>query len=209
MIPVFIFLLFINLALLIIKTIRKKDYVLIGLIISYFYTLSATIYFYINPVYSNLFVHIGIAMILVSETVYYLSYYINKKQMIRLNYAQALKQLAAITDKYQTIIENSPIGFYVIDEVGRLEYANSFAHNLLGYSMGELIGKNIFDYIEPRDHREVKDNIQKRLRDNVKTVDYCIHMRKKEGNYIKVRIIGSKTTNGHITFTGSMIAVAE
>lgn len=56
--------------------------------------------------------------------------------------------------RYQALVEKLPIGI-VIHTGGRLQFANSYAHEVLGATARsmELVGKNVIDFVHP-DYRE-------------------------------------------------------
>ncbi len=65
---------------------------------------------------------------------------------------------------YRTIIETSPNGIIVFDLEGLIKMVNIQAARLLGHkSCGELIGKNVFDYIAPNDFEKSRAQLQKTL----------------------------------------------
>ncbi len=66
--------------------------------------------------------------------------------------------------KYQTIVETSPNGILVYDLDGIIKMGNIQAAGMLGYEKpGELIGKNIFDYISPIDLEKIREQLKKTL----------------------------------------------
>ena len=65
---------------------------------------------------------------------------------------------------YRTIIETSPNGIIVFDLDGNIRMVNIQAARMLGHkSCGELVGKNVFDYIAPNDFEKSKAQLQKTL----------------------------------------------
>jgi PAS domain S-box-containing protein len=50
--------------------------------------------------------------------------------------------------RYQVLIESLPVGIGIYVE-GQLAYANTFAHELLKVPPGELIGRNIMEFVHP------------------------------------------------------------
>jgi len=65
---------------------------------------------------------------------------------------------------YRTIIETSPNGIIVFDLDGIIRMVNIQTARMLGHkSCGELVGKNVFDYIAPNDFEKSKAQLQKTL----------------------------------------------
>ncbi len=53
--------------------------------------------------------------------------------------------------RLQTLVENSPAGFVLVDIMGRARYANSATAQLMGYDLSEIIGLDMFTLIHPDD----------------------------------------------------------
>ena len=117
----------------------------------------------------------------------------------------ALRNFASVHDKYHSIIENTPIGFYVIDRQGMIEFANFYLAKMLGFESSlDLIGKNILDFTAD-DYKEItKENISLRVSGKIKTINYHSKMVTNTGKIIEVEVNGSRTQNGHVTITGSI-----
>jgi PAS domain S-box-containing protein len=65
---------------------------------------------------------------------------------------------------YRTIIETSPNGIIVFDLEGLIKMVNIQAAQMLRHkSCGEMVGKNMFDYIAPNDFQKCKAQLQKTL----------------------------------------------
>ena len=62
---------------------------------------------------------------------------------------------------YRTLIETLPNGILMIEPDGRIKTANFPAAKMLGYKKaGDLMGKNLFDYIAPNDIDKCHQNLQ-------------------------------------------------
>ena len=76
---------------------------------------------------------------------------------------KAEKELRESQDRYRSLVEISPDAVFLHRE-GKFMYANPAALALLGASHpGEIIGKTVFDFIQPEFHDVVRKNIEKDL----------------------------------------------
>lgn len=53
-------------------------------------------------------------------------------------------------EKYRRVVESSLIGVFIIQQ-GTIQFVNEKFAELLGYSVKELMGKNLFDFVDPED----------------------------------------------------------
>ena len=124
--------------------------------------------------------------------------------------AKEARSLVSFTDKYYSLVENTPIGIYVIDSNGRIEFVNLYLARMLEYnSFGDLVGRNIFELVPQEKQEEVAENIRKRVEGKIKTVSYESQLITKSGRILPVLIVGSRTENGHVTITGSITPVSK
>ena len=80
---------------------------------------------------------------------------------------KAETELQESQDRYRTLVEISPDAVFLHQE-GKIIYANPAAMRILGASQpGEIIGKNILDFISPTFRDTVRTNIQKDLNGQV------------------------------------------
>ncbi len=82
---------------------------------------------------------------------------------------------------YKTLIDTSPYAVTVIDLKGEITYASERTLSMLGYkNLGELLGKNAFDLIDPSDRKRAKSNLEKALKKGrIKNLEY--KMLEKDG----------------------------
>ncbi|WP_428909729.1 EAL domain-containing protein [Niallia sp. Krafla_26] len=108
---------------------------------------------------------------------------------------------------YQNLAEDSPVGIYIIDQ-RKYEYVNIKMSEMLGYSMEELIGKDVMNFVFPEDHELVAENIRKRLRDNATKIHYQYRAMKKDKSIIYMEVHGTRTIyKGKPVVLGTVIDV--
>lgn len=87
-------------------------------------------------------------------------------------------------------------GVTLIDDDGKLEYANQRFHKLLGYNEGELYGKHWSEWVFEEDMKEVNGKkilINEKVEDGV--YKYQIRLKKKNGYLLSVLLSVSKNIN--------------
>ena len=189
------------------KSIVKKDISILGSVLTRIYLSTIIILTMNNIVADGLAVLTGTCLILLSDIVVNVFYFVTKKYTKEITSKKNIALLSSITDKFYTLLEKSPIGMYIIAEDGRIEYTNQSFSDISGYTREELLGKNILMVVQ-EDYKElVLENIRKRFNKEFKTMDYTIKGITKTGEIKDIRIISSASENGHFTITGTIIEV--
>jgi PAS domain S-box-containing protein len=104
----------------------------------------------------------------------------------------AEEALAAAQANFQTLVENSIVGIYVIQE-GRFVYVNPIVTDILGYSAEELTSRPVLEFISPEDRSLARDNVQKRMEGLIKSIRYTLRMQRKNGGIAEVEVHGTRT----------------
>lgn len=199
---------FITAIIISIKAIYKKDLTLVGKLFGLVYIIIGGIIYEIRPDLIEIqFLHLGFIIYLAGDLFANSLYLLLRKQEDYIKRKELLKSLADLSEKYYSIVENTPIGFYVFDSTGRIEYVNSYLCNLLEYKKEDLIGKSVLDIIHPSYKNSAKENIEKRIFGGVKTISYVLKVIKKGGDAMFVKVTGTRTENGHATITGSLTEI--
>jgi PAS domain S-box-containing protein len=72
---------------------------------------------------------------------------------------------AALKDserKFRTLIETAQEGVWVIDEEAKTTYVNDAMMDMLGYSLDEMIGKSLFDFMDDDAEIDAKEKMERR-----------------------------------------------
>lgn len=200
-------LLFINIILLILKLVRRRDLSLTGSVLARVCAI-AGIYNYISSGDIS-FIHVSIMLVLASDITVNVIYLFAYKYILTEKERELSTQLTNLQNKYDIVKEESPVGLYVISTDGTIEFINGYIEKLLGYSRNELLGKSIDTIISANCMHEVSENIRKRVEGKVQTMAYNICFKTKDGSRVYGRVSGSITQNGHKTITGSLVQVDE
>jgi PAS domain S-box-containing protein len=121
--------------------------------------------------------------------------------------AEEAKQAAEA--KYRTLVEQSLMGIYIIQD-DRFVYANPMFTQIMGYSAEELMAGRIFDFVVEEDRAMVAANLHKRLEDNLDSMRYGIRMVRKDGFIVHVEVQGARADfNGRPAILGTLLDLTE
>lgn len=112
--------------------------------------------------------------------------------------------------KYRTVVENSLVGFYIIQD-NLFRFANRRFCEMFGYSYDEVIGRmSPLDSAHPDDRKIVEDNIQRRIAGQIDNIEYEFKALKKGGDVINVKVMGRSTIyDGRPAITGTIIDITR
>jgi diguanylate cyclase (GGDEF)-like protein/PAS domain S-box-containing protein len=112
---------------------------------------------------------------------------------------------------FQTLIDNAPVGIYLIED-GKFSYVNTYFSNLFGYDREDFAqGLIPIDLIvHPDDFPSVHNNIEKRILGDKKEAHYKVRNSHKDGSLIYTEIHSTVTEIcGKIILFGSVIDITE
>lgn len=124
-------------------------------------------------------------------------------------FKQAQKALMEAELKYRSLVEESLVGIYIIQN-GRFVYVNPQLLQWFGYTYEEIIGEKLSEFIHPEDVAFVQENIQKRFTNKNKGMKYQYRGIKKDQSIIYLEVYGTKTLyQGKPAVIGSVIDITE
>jgi len=97
--------------------------------------------------------------------------------------------------KFRSLVENSLVGVYIIQD-GRLVYFNPRFAAIFGYSREELENVELEQTIAPSSRALVMENIRKRLDKEVQSIHYRFRGLKANGTEFDVEVYGTVTEYG-------------
>src|SRR5712691_7813335 len=86
------------------------------------------------------------------------------------------------SNPYEQIFDIAQEGIWTIDTDNCVRLANRRMCEMLGYSLNELIGRNVFEFIDESDHEVVRDALTRRR--SGLTEQYDLRLRQKNGAVI-------------------------
>jgi PAS domain S-box-containing protein len=111
-------------------------------------------------------------------------------------------KLAESEKNYRMLIEMARHGIWMIDAGANTIFVNPQMAEMLGYSVGEMIGKPVYSFIDGPAVNTIKENIERRkqgIRDT-----YTLGVIRKDGKTIYMRISAIPLTDGKGNYTGSL-----
>ncbi|NQS92591.1 MAG: PAS domain S-box protein, partial [Chloroflexi bacterium] len=114
------------------------------------------------------------------------------------------KELAAFNEG---IVQNMAEGIALEDAEGIFTFVNPAAERLLGFPMGELVGKH-WKIIVPPDQQPIIQ-VQNKKRSQGESAQYEIDLINKEGQRVSVLASGSPRTDEKSRFTGSLVVFTD
>lgn len=123
---------------------------------------------------------------------------------------EAEEALLESEEKYRTVVENSLVGFYIIQD-NLFRFANKRFCEIFGYTYKEIVdvlGPSDLTYSE--DRRTVEENLRKRLFDGTDYIEYDFRAVRKDGVIITLNVLGSSILyNGRPAATGTLIDITK
>lgn len=196
---------FITGILMVIRVIQKRDYTIVAGILSRALFIITTMIFVSHGELDHNAIGWAMSGVFLSDIVISLGYILSKKYRMIIENARLQKILEDIKYKYKILLETMPIGVYVLDDSGKIEFVNKYLLNLFGYELSEVLYRPIVNFVADCDKELVSKSIKQRLSKEVISDAYCISLVRKDGSTVRVKIHSNLTINGHPTITGSII----
>lgn len=98
---------------------------------------------------------------------------------------QEVSYLARDREQYEKLFRDSPYMMHSVDGEGKIILANNKIHEVLGYSMGELVGRNMTELYPDSMHRQAKDGLDTIIDKGFHGLTYTTMMT-KQGTPVRV-----------------------
>ncbi len=104
--------------------------------------------------------------------------------------------------KFRSLTENTNDWVWETDADGNLTYSNPPAADLIGFPLGEIIGKPLFSFLEPTDAERIRKILQDAAlrREPVRRVEYKIP--RKDGRTVVIEMSGAPIFDGQASPAG-------
>lgn len=102
------------------------------------------------------------------------------------------EQLARESEnRYRNIVETAKEGIWLVDLNSRTTYVNQQMALMLGYTVDEMMGRTVFDFVFDEDHDAMRDKLALRARETSETNEF--RLRCKDGTEVIMLYNGSPT----------------
>jgi PAS domain S-box-containing protein len=123
---------------------------------------------------------------------------------------RAVEGLVAAEGKFRTLVEQSLVGIYIIQD-GKFPHVNPTLAGICGFTQEEMISsKSVMDVVEDADRSLVSENLRKRLDGETLSMRYSFRIKRSDGELRDVEVQGSKTVfNGKPAVIGTLLDITE
>lgn len=115
--------------------------------------------------------------------------------------------LEASEDRYRTIVESASDGIGTADADYRITFASQRLADMLGWTVEDLVGRNVLDLVLPADREEVRQHMPRRQEGMADRVE--IRFQHRDGSPVHVRVSASAHLDPHGGFEGSMALIQD
>ena len=115
--------------------------------------------------------------------------------------------LRASEEKYRNLIGNLQEGIWVIDKDNLTTFVNLSMANILGYEVEEMIGRDLFSFMDPQGIETAKQNLERR-KNGIKE-QHEFEFLKKNGTKVNVFIATRPTRDVNGKYSGATAGVID
>jgi len=120
---------------------------------------------------------------------------------------RARNDLVASEQKYRRIVDTAREGIWVIDEQARTTFANRALEEMLGCAPGAMLGRSVFDFVDPEEHARTTAGLERRRRGLAERQDQkYLH---QDGSAVWVLMEASPLTDDEGHFAGALAMVTD
>jgi PAS domain-containing protein len=181
-----------NAGLLLVKFHRRRDFSILGAVVSRVF-LALIAFYYAGAPEQHPFGHIGVIVLLASDLIGNIVWLATKKYRDSIAYTSYMTTINYLMGKIAVIVDNPYISYFTIDEQGIIEFANPKMKTL--FNDPELVGKNLYEFLDWDSVERIKNS----------PAIFCDGYVKLGETQLKVKINSATTMNGHRTITGSIM----
>jgi len=122
---------------------------------------------------------------------------------------QVEEALRESEDRFRALFEQAPVAYNEIDQDGVIRRVNHASCALLGYSLDELIGKLLWDFITPKQREAVRQTLVENLNGSRPIVPFETEILCKDGSPVHVEIQETLIHGKEGEITGLRVALLD
>jgi PAS domain S-box-containing protein len=115
--------------------------------------------------------------------------------------------LRASEQRYRNIVETTSEGVWMIDADHRTTYVNRRMAEMLGYTVADMIGRPVSDFVAPADRHDVRQGLERR-RSGVSEQRELCYLR-KDGSEMWGLMSGSPLSDGNGGYGGALAMISD
>ncbi|MGD9397207.1 MAG: PAS domain S-box protein [Candidatus Thorarchaeota archaeon] len=109
--------------------------------------------------------------------------------------------------RYQALVDSMNDGFGVINKEGTFTYVNSHFARMIDYSMEEIVGKSLLDFVNEDNKKIVRENIRQRMRGE--STQYEIEWTRRDGGQVPTIVSGAPMFDDDGNHLGSFAVITN
>jgi PAS domain S-box-containing protein len=125
---------------------------------------------------------------------------------LEIKYEKFQKEYDNLENKHKFIVENLNEGIWQIDENENTTYCNKRMAEILGYSVEEMFGKSLWDFVPKDEIDSAKENLKRRK--NGISEDHEFVFSRKDGSHI-ICLLGTSPIISNGIYKGALAAVTD
>ncbi|MBI5674487.1 MAG: PAS domain S-box protein [Nitrospirae bacterium] len=120
---------------------------------------------------------------------------------------RAEKALATSSEKYRLLVDSLQEGIWALDAEEKTTFVNNRMAEMLGYTVEEMLGKKVFDFMDERGVKLCKEKVEARKAGVKEQHDF--ELIKKDGSVLYVLMEASPIKDEDGNYIGGMAAVID
>ncbi|MDI6644207.1 MAG: PAS domain S-box protein [Methanobacteriaceae archaeon] len=117
------------------------------------------------------------------------------------------EKLKKSEDKYRRLVNNLQEGIWSIDQDGFTNYVNKPMADMLGYTVKEVMGKHLFDFMDSKGREKAVKYLERRKRGIKEQHDF--EFLRKDGKRIYTTVITTPINDEHGNYAGALASVVD
>ena len=109
--------------------------------------------------------------------------------------------------RYQALVDSMNDGFGVINKEGIFTYVNSHFAKMLEYSMEEIVGKSLLDFVSEDNKKIVRENIRQRMQGEA--TQYEVEWTRNDGEQVPTIVSGAPMVDDEGNHMGSFAVITD
>ena len=120
---------------------------------------------------------------------------------------RAHEALGASEQRYRRVVETAYEGIWTIDASARTDYANHRMASMLGYTVEEMLGRPMFDFMDGDARREAESNFERRRHGVTELHEF--RLQRKDGTPVWTLMSTNPIMNERGEFEGALAMVSD